>query len=251
LGAVAALGLGASAYFGIGYLKYERLVSADQIAATHVERANADLQEQLAKLRDRLAATERTLNSAQGRIANLNDETQKQQASAEQTATSKTDRITQLQRICTALTPEVAAEKVAIEQTANQIAIRIGNVLLFNSGVATVLDQFKPIGDRIAATLDKEDGYIKVIGHTDNTPIGSGNVRFPSNHQLSVERAKSVAALFKPALAKSDRLQTDGNGETAPIADNATAEGRAKNRRVEIVIPRTDPGPVSERTCRK
>jgi type VI secretion system protein ImpK len=164
---------------------------------------------------------------------------------------SEPDRITQLQRICTALTPEVAAEKVAIEQTANQIAIRIGNVLLFNSGVATVLDQFKPIGNRIASTLDKEDGYIRVIGHTDNTPIGSGNVRFPSNYQLSVERARSVAALFKPTLAKPDRLQTDGKGETSPIADNNTAEGRAKNRRVEIVIPRTDPGPVSERTCRR
>ena len=92
------------------------------------------------------------------------------------------DRITQLQRICAAMAPEVAADKVAVEQTANQIAIRIGNVLLFNSGVATVLDQFKPIGDRIAATLDKEDGYIKVIGHTDNTPIGTSNVRFPSNY---------------------------------------------------------------------
>jgi type VI secretion system protein ImpK len=161
------------------------------------------------------------------------------------------DRITQMQRICTAMAPEVAADKIAVEQTANQIAIRVGNVLLFNSGVANVLDQFKPIGDRIAATLDKEDGYIKVIGHTDNTPIGSSNVRFPSNYQLSVERAKNVAALFKTSLAKPDRLQTDGKGETAPIADNNTADGRAKNRRVEIVIPRTDTGPVSERTCRK
>jgi type VI secretion system protein ImpK len=161
------------------------------------------------------------------------------------------DRVTQLQRICAALTPEYTNEKVAVDQTANQIAIRVNNVLLFNSGVATVLDQFKPVGDRIAATLDKEDGYIKVIGHTDNTPIGSSNVRFPSNFALSVERAKSVAALFKPALAKPDRLQTDGKGETAPIADNNTAEGRARNRRVEIVIPRTDTGPVTERTCRK
>lgn len=160
------------------------------------------------------------------------------------------DRITQLQRICNALAPEVIAQKVNVEQTANQITVRIGNLLLFNSGVATVLDQFKPIGDRIAATLDKEDGYIKVIGHTDNSPIGADRVRFPSNYALSVERAKNVAALFKPLLANGDRLQTEGKGETAPIADNKTSEGRAKNRRVEIVIPRTDTGPVSERTCR-
>ena len=72
------------------------------------------------------------------------------------------DRITQMQRICNALAPEVIAQKVNVEQTANQITVRIGNLLLFNSGVATVLDQFKPIGERIAATLEKEDGYIKV-----------------------------------------------------------------------------------------
>jgi len=74
------------------------------------------------------------------------------------------DVITQLQRICNAMAPEVAAQKVVAEQTANQITIRIGNVLLFNSGVATVLDQFRRFGERIAATLEKEDGYIKVIG---------------------------------------------------------------------------------------
>jgi type VI secretion system protein ImpK len=161
------------------------------------------------------------------------------------------DRITQMQRICNAMAPEVAADKVNVEQTANQIIVRIGNVLLFNSAVATVLNQFKPIGERIVATLDKEEGYIKVVGHTDNSPIGSDRVRFPSNYALSVERAKNVVALFKPTLTNPDRLQTEGKGETAPVADNNTPEGRAKNRRVEIVIPRTDTGPVIERTCRK
>ena len=66
---------------------------------------------------------------------------------------------------------------------------------------------------------------------------------------LSIERAKSVAALFRPYLANPDRLQTDGKGETAPIADNRTPDGRAKNRRVEILIPRTDSGPVAQKTC--
>jgi len=147
---------------------------------------------------------------------------------------------TQLQRIQASLAVEIAAGKASADQTANQIVVRVGNIILFDSGSATVLDQFKPIAARVAAALDKEAGYIKVIGHTDNTPIGSSNVRFPSNYQLSVERAKSVATLLKPALAKPERLQTDGKGETAPIADNKTPEGRAKNRRVEIVIPREE-----------
>jgi len=159
------------------------------------------------------------------------------------------DKITQLQRICAALGPEVAADKASAEQSANQITVRVGNVFLFDSGSATVLDAFKPIAARVAETLDKEEGFIKIVGHTDNTPIRSNNVRFPSNYHLSIERAKSVAALFRPFLAKPDRLQTDGKGETAPIADNNTPEGKAKNRRVEILIPRTDTGPVAQKTC--
>jgi type VI secretion system protein ImpK len=166
-------------------------------------------------------------------------------------ASTAPDKLTQLQRICAALAPEVSARKVGVDQTANQIIVRVDNVALFDSGSATVLDQFKPVAARVAVTLDKEEGYIKVIGHTDNTPISSGNVRFPSNYALSVERAKNVAALFRPSVAKADRIQTDGKGETAPIGDNKTPEGRAKNRRVEIQIPRTDPGPVSERSCRQ
>jgi len=159
------------------------------------------------------------------------------------------DKITQLQRICAALGPDVAADNASAEQTANQITVRVGNVILFDSGSATVLDQFKPIAGRVAGTLDKEEGFIKIVGHTDNEPIRSNRVRFPDNYHLSIERARSVAALFRPFLAKPDRLQTDGKGESAPIADNKTPEGRAKNRRVEILIPRTDTGPVSQKTC--
>jgi type VI secretion system protein ImpK len=162
-----------------------------------------------------------------------------------------TDTITQIQRICAALGPEVAAEKALAEQTANQITVRVGNVFLFDPGSATVLEEFKPVAERIAQTLDKEDGFIRVVGHTDNTPISRSNVRFPSNYHLSVERAKAVAALFRPLLTKPERLQTDGKGETAPIADNKTTEGRARNRRVEILIPRTDTGPVAQRTCQR
>jgi len=161
------------------------------------------------------------------------------------------DKITQLQRICAALGPEVAADQASAEQTANQITVRMGNVILFDSGSATVLDAFKTIAARVAETLDKEEGFIKIVGHTDNTPISRGNVRFPDNYHLSIERAKSVAALFRPLLAKPERLQTDGKGDTAPIADNKNPEGRAKNRRVEILIPRTDTGPVSQKSCRR
>lgn len=150
------------------------------------------------------------------------------------------DKITQLQRIRAALAPEIAAGKASADQTASQIIIRVGNLILFDSGSATVLAEFKPVAARVAATLEKEVGYIKIVGHTDNSPISHTNVRFPSNYDLSMARATNVAALIKPGLTQPDRVQVDGKGDTAPVADNKTPEGRAKNRRVEILIPRTD-----------
>jgi type VI secretion system protein ImpK len=158
------------------------------------------------------------------------------------------DRLTQLQRIRAALAPEIASGKASADQTTNQIIIRVGNVLLFDPGSATVLEQFKPIAARVAATLEKEPGFIRVTGHTDNTPISKTNVGFSTNYDLSIARAKNVAALLKQGLSKPDRLQTDGKGETAPVADNKTPEGRARNRRVEILIPREETLASAEKT---
>ena len=125
-----------------------------------------------------------------------------------------------------------------VEQTANQIVIRLCDQVTFDPGQAVVKEPFKPLAAKIAALLDKEPGRIRVVGHTDSTPIKT--VRFPSNFQLSIERAKAVAELLKHGLAKPDRIDVDGKGPDVPIATNATPEGRAKNRRVEVMIGRTN-----------
>jgi type VI secretion system protein ImpK len=77
-----------------------------------------------------------------------------------------------------------------------------------------------------------------VVGYTDNSPIKT--VRFPSNWHLSIERAKAVATLLKQGLTDPTRIDVDGKGSDVPIASNATPEGRAKNRRVEVMIGRTN-----------
>jgi type VI secretion system protein ImpK len=115
--------------------------------------------------------------------------------------------------------------------------IRLCNQVTFDPGDATVKEQFKPLAARIAKLLDKEEGVIKVVGHTDNTPIKT--VRFPSNWHLSVERATAVANLIKSGLSDPTRVEVVGKGPDVPIASNATPEGRAKNRRVEVMIGRT------------
>lgn len=148
------------------------------------------------------------------------------------------DRITQLQRIRNALALEKTACAMTADQTASFIVIRVCDLALFQPGQATILDGFKPIALRVAATLDKEPGHIRIVGHTDSSPIR--NVRFPSNFELSVERAKAVAAALKPGLTDPARVDIEGKGPDAPIASNATPDGRARNRRVEIFIERSE-----------
>jgi type VI secretion system protein ImpK len=148
------------------------------------------------------------------------------------------DRITQLQRIRNALAAENTACKMTADQTASFIVIRVCNLILFDSGKATVLEPFKPVASRLAATLEKEPGKIRVVGHTDNTPIS--NTRFPSNFELSMERAKAAAAVLKLGLTDPGRVEVDGKAADAPVDTNSTPEGRANNRRVEIFIARSE-----------
>jgi type VI secretion system protein ImpK len=144
-------------------------------------------------------------------------------------------RTTQLERIRTALAAEIGEQKVAVDSIPTGIVVRVGSFVSFEPGKATVIDVFKPLAKRIAETLDKEPGQIRVTGHSDNTPIKT--VRFANNHELSVERAKAVGALLNETLTDKTRIVADGKGDTAPLASNETLEGRARNRRVDVQIP--------------
>ena len=77
-----------------------------------------------------------------------------------------------------------------------------------------------------------------IVGHSDNVPIKSS--RFPSNMHLSLARAESVMRTLAARLDDPSRLRAEGRAEQHPIASNDTREGRAKNRRIEIVLVRED-----------
>lgn len=145
---------------------------------------------------------------------------------------------TQLERIRAALADEILGGKLSADQTATSIVIRIGNLVLFPSGAAKVNGSFAPIAAKIARTLEKEPGGIRVDGYSDTDPIKT--VTFPSNWELSEARAKSVAGVLKADLSSPERVTVSGKGSDNPVAPNDTAENKAKNRRVEISIPRAD-----------
>ena len=147
-------------------------------------------------------------------------------------------RSLQLQRIRAALAKEILAGKVDADQSATRIFVRIGSVVLFPSGGASVNASFAPIAAKIAAALDKEPGTINVDGYTDSDPIRT--VAFPSNFELSEARARSVAAMLKPALSHPERVAVAGKGADNPVAPNDSEQNKSKNRRVEVSIPRAD-----------
>lgn len=144
-------------------------------------------------------------------------------------------KTTQLDRIRAALATEIGEQKLAVDSVPTGIVVRVNSFVSFDPGKATVIEAFKPLAKRIAETLNKEPGQIRVTGHSDNTPIRT--VRFANNHELSVERAKAVGALLNESLTDKTRILADGRGDTAPLASNDTVEGRARNRRVDVQIP--------------
>ena len=126
--------------------------------------------------------------------------------------------------------------QVAIEQRG--LAIRVlTDSLLFSSGSATLESHGQPLLTEIAALLNVDHVHpIAVEGNTDNVPITGG--AFPSNWELSTARASSVVRFLIAKGVDSQRLSAVGYAEQHPIATNATAAGRALNRRVEIVLQR-------------
>ena len=133
-----------------------------------------------------------------------------------------------------AMAPLVKAGKVRITQTPQGVTVEIDSSVLFNEGDAALqLDALEPLR-QVGAILKDDRHAIQVEGHTDATPITTP--RFASNWELSAVRAGSVVRLLASVGVAPERLSVHGYGDTRPVASNASAEGRARNRRVTMTI---------------
>lgn len=133
------------------------------------------------------------------------------------------------------LEEEVSAGKVDVISEGRTITIRIREQGSFPSGSAVLNPQFKPALARIRTALADIEGTLSIEGHTDNVPIRG--TRYESNWALSTERALSVThELLAGDMLDSDRFMVVGYAESRPFTANDTADGRAANRRVEIVL---------------
>lgn len=143
---------------------------------------------------------------------------------------------TQLQRLQGFLAPEIAQHLVAVEQDAQSIRVRTTVGQLFRSGSDKLEPGREALFARIGAAIEAERGPVRVEGHADTDRLAS--ITFPDNFALSKARADTAAQILRGQLTDPARVSTEGFGDSQPIAPNSSANGKALNRRVEIVIPR-------------
>ena len=126
-------------------------------------------------------------------------------------------------------------EQVQVTTQNGQITVSLSSNLLFSPASAILSEKAKPFLLKLGTLLATLPNEIRVEGHTDNIPVTSGE--FPTNWELSTARATAVLRfLMDEAGVKPERVYAAGFGDTRPIADNGTPEGRAHNRRADIVI---------------
>lgn len=140
------------------------------------------------------------------------------------------------QQLENALSQYGIQDDVEVDFNAEYVTLNMNGALLFDSASAELRDEAYPLVNKLGKILVTYDNnIIEVEGHTDNVPIHSS--KYEDNNVLSMYRALAVANYLRDTTTLDPAyIKSSGRGEYVPIADNATPEGRARNRRVEIKI---------------
>lgn len=152
------------------------------------------------------------------------------------------------------LKSELKEGEVTIMQLQNKLSLSMVDKILFDSGSAEVKSAGEKVLDRVAEILTKvDDKQIMVVGHTDNLPIGQRlQKKFPTNWELSSQRATNVVKYLQEEGNIDPKVLTvAANSMYKPIDSNETKEGRAKNRRIEIVLVPLDMEKAKEETIKE
>jgi chemotaxis protein MotB len=195
----------------------------------------------LASDRDSIAAERDSLaeRSAklQGELEAVNFE--REQALATLAATEAA--MNELQSTYGSLVDELKSEldsgQIKIQQLADGIKLNLSQEILFPSGSAQLDMTGQDVISLVAGQIKDESAVISVEGHSDNVPIrGSLQQRYPTNWELAAARASSVVRLLTEQGVEPGTVRAVSRGPFAPVASNETSEGRAQNRRIEIIL---------------
>jgi chemotaxis protein MotB len=140
------------------------------------------------------------------------------------------------------LQPFLGQRLIEISRVGDTLEVAMKSQMLFESGSARLSPQALPALEGVGRVLAQAPNGIRVEGHTDNRPINT--LQFPSNWELSAARAASVVHFLMRVGIAPGRMAAIGYGEHRPAGDNASDEGRQRNRRVTLVILGTKASPI-------
>ncbi|UCG38690.1 MAG: OmpA family protein [bacterium] len=204
---------------------------------------NKRLQDTNAELREKLAATEtegKRLQTDYEALRSRKEELERQKEAELEKLKATYDELVQ------SLKGEIEAGEIQIRRMKDRLSVNLMEKILFDSGKADLkgsgIEVLRKIGAQLAKIQDKR---VQIEGHTDNVPIGGKlKERFPTNWELSASRALAVVHFLQEEVGIEPlKLSAAGYGEYQPADSNETAEGKAANRRIEIVLL-----PLYERT---
>lgn len=212
-----------------GLAKDKDKLTTDNKDLEKVLKAKSDtLSQNIADLRQQVADLQSENDRLKTDIANLQKAKEEKVREVSKTYENLLDR----------MKGEIAQGQVTISELKGKLTVNMVDAVLFDSGKAEV----KPAGMEVLSKVvdilkDVKDKTIRIEGHTDNVQIvGNLTKRFPTNWELSAARAINVARYLQSQGLSPEILSAVAYGEYRPVAANDTEEGRAKNRRIEIIL---------------
>jgi len=212
----------------LAYIATRKAQLAEVLAQTALAKRDNEAAQAKAQsdLRQSAQSAQSGLAAAQQDLASKNAQLESEKAARAEAEKKAKDALMKL----------AAANAVAVKDEPRGTVITVPANVLFASGKSDLLGGASARLQQVADALKNEpDRKITIEGHTDSQ--GSDD----SNMQLSQRRAQTVQSFFVSQGVPADKVTATGVGESRPVADNASAEGRANNRRVEIIVDRSEP----------
>jgi chemotaxis protein MotB len=207
---------------------YDKLEADKNQEIAALQKQRGGLQEQVQGLQSQKSSLEQQQADLSRQIAALEQQKTQLLAASQQNQS-------QYDQLVRNLTEEVKKGQLQVRQYKDMLTVDVAEQLFFDSGRADLKDTGKAVLKKVGEALKGyEDKVIRVVGHTDNVPIKTKV--FPSNWELSVARATTVVRYLLETGIPPERMVASGRAEYQPVAENDSAEGRKKNRRIEITL---------------
>ena len=218
--------------------KYNNLDESYQALSAQSSKKLAEQSKKNQQLLEQLEEKERTLMVESLRLEELQNELKERSAKIEELQNlinAKEAKMQQLKDAISSALHNFEGKGLTVEHRNGKIYVSMENKLLFNSGSWAVGSEGKKAVEQLASVLaENSDINVLIEGHTDNVPYNGSTIS--DNWDLSVKRATAIVRILENKKVNPMQITAAGRSEYVPVGTNETKEGKAKNRRIEIIL---------------